>query len=270
MSSRSSACLLQIETYYDAVPRSAARVELIGTFTLFINAGAGWPYYARPTLGATSFHADDVRRVRARQRELGAPETFEWVAETTPTLAAAAQAAGLAVTRHPLMLFDVNGAAPPSAPIGVEVRLATVDDDLGLLDAIAGLSFSTPGTAVGAAGLDDARKMVKRDPALLAFRQERLRAGRTVTALALVGGQPVGVASHQPVGSVSEVVGMAVLPAFRRRGIAAALTTCLVNDALARGVHTIFLSAGDETIGRIYERVGFRQIGTACIAEPTA
>jgi hypothetical protein len=33
-------------------------------------------------------------------------------------------------------------------------------------------------------------------------------------------------------------------------------------------VHLVFLSAGDDDVARLYSRVGFRRIGTACIAEP--
>ena len=268
MHSESSIQLLQeLEAYYDAVPRSAARIEQIGPFTLFINTGPGWPYYARPALGATAFVDADVQRVRARQRELGIPETFEWVAETTPALAPAAEAAGLAVTQHPLMVLRED-TGPSPTPACVEVRLASGLDDLALLNAIARVAFAAPGTAAGTAGLGDALAVVERDPAALAFQNERLRAGRTVMAVALVEGQPVGIGSHQPVGPVTEVVGVAVLPAFRRRGIAAALTRRLVEDALERGLQTVFLSAGDETIGRVYRRIGFRHVGSACTAEP--
>ncbi len=42
--------LAAIEAYYDAVPRSAARTEECGPFTLFVGTGP-WPYYARPRLG---------------------------------------------------------------------------------------------------------------------------------------------------------------------------------------------------------------------------
>ena len=59
---------------------------------------------------------------------------------------------------------------------------------------------------------------------------------------------------------------MAVLPAFRRRGIGFALTRLLSEDARKRGMGTMFLSAGDEAIARLYERVGFRRVGTACTA----
>ena len=88
--------------------------------------------------------------------------------------------------------------------------------------------------------------------------------------VALLDGQPVGIGSHQPVAGVTEVTGIGVLPAFRRRGIGAALTTHLVDDARAHRLETIFLSAGDETIARVYERIGFRTVGTACLGEPAA
>lgn len=89
----------EIERYYDAVPRSAARAEDFGPLTLFVREGTGWHYYARPTLRheGPAATADDVRRVLARQRELGAPEAFEWVAEHDPELRAAVEEAGLAV-----------------------------------------------------------------------------------------------------------------------------------------------------------------------------
>jgi len=256
----------EIEAYYDAVPRSAARAEEIGPFTLFVNPGPGWSFYARPSLGATHFSASDVQRVRARQHDLGLVESFEWVAETTPALADAVVSAGLDVTRHPLMLLRTY--RPIVELDGVRIRLATENDDLALFNAIAQVAFENPGTASGEAGLEAARQHLEHDAPALAIQQERIRTARTITAVAYVDAQPVGVGSHQPVGSVSEVVGVGVLPAFRRRGIAAALSSHLVSEAAQRGVQTIFLSAGDEIIGRVYERVGFQRIGTACIAEP--
>jgi ribosomal protein S18 acetylase RimI-like enzyme len=260
--------LAELEVYYDAVPRSAARWEQIGPFTLFTKIGAGWPYYARPTLGTNAFSADDVLRVRARQRELGVAEAFEWVAETTPALQPAAEAGGLAVTRHPLMVLGELTVASPGISCGVEVRLVTSEDDLALLNAIGHVAFGAPGTAAGPQGVENARAAADRNPAALSLQSDRLRDTKTVMAVALVDGQPVGIGSHNPVGLVSEVVGVAVLPAFRRRGIASALTRRLVADALQRSVNTVFLSADDATVARIYRRVGFREVGTACVAEP--
>src|SRR3954447_4382903 len=86
-----------LERYYDAAPRSAARPVEHGPFTIFVGTGP-WPYYARPRLRAEhAFTLEDVESARGKQRELGAPESFEWVHETTPSLLAAAHAAGVAV-----------------------------------------------------------------------------------------------------------------------------------------------------------------------------
>lgn len=260
------ASLDEIEQYYDGVPRSVARAEVIGPFTLFVNAGPGWPYYARPSLFAQHFTTHDVELVRSRQRELQVPESFEWVAETTPALAEAAAAAGLVVGRHPLMVYEADHLGH-STPAEVEVRPVAPSDDVALLSAVAQVAFTHAGTDVGPQGVDDARRAIKRDPAEVALRQERLRLGRTVMVSACIEGEPVGVGSHNPLNGVTEIVGVAVLPAFRRRGIAASLTGALVEDALQRDIGTVFLSAADAAIARVYERIGFRTIATACIAE---
>ena len=59
-----------------------------------------------------------------------------------------------------------------------------------------------------------------------------------------------------------------MLPRARGRGVGEALTRVLVDDAAARAVDTVFLSARDDAVARVYERVGFRRVGTACLAEP--
>jgi predicted GNAT family acetyltransferase len=71
--------------------------------------------------------------------------------------------------------------------------------------------------------------------------------------------------SHNPRGDVTEVVGVGVLPAQRRRGIAGHLTWALAADAAAAGVRTVFMSAGSDDVARIYHGVGFRRVGTACL-----
>jgi ribosomal protein S18 acetylase RimI-like enzyme len=256
-----------IERYYDAVPRPAARVETIGPFELFINVSSGWPYYARPRLGAAQFSAADVERVRTRQRELQVPESFEWVAETTPALCAAVEAGGLNVHMHPLLLLDAL-AHRTVAVDGVDVRLVTPDDDLARFGAVPSVAFTSPGTDVGSVGTEAlAVAARKRSAESVEFQRQRLLSGRTVSAVALIDGEPVAMGSHQPLGGVSEIVGIGTLPAFRRRGLAAAITVLLVEDGLRRGVATIFLSAGDDAIARVYERVGFKRTATACIAD---
>ncbi|MEU8531036.1 MULTISPECIES: GNAT family N-acetyltransferase [Streptomyces] len=264
----------RIERYYDAVPRSSARAEDFGPLTLFVQEGAGWPYYARPTVkAAAGATADDVARVRARQRELGVPEAFEWVDETTPGLRAAVEGAGLVVHAHPLMALDLDApaeAAEPPRADGVVVRLLDADDPA-LLGAVTvpHLAFADPGTQVGAAGAPELADLMRQHAGDGSADRVagRMTAGLTRLAAALENDTVLCAGQHQPVGSVSEVVGVGTLPAARRRGLGLAVTSALVADARERGVRTVFLSAGDEDVARIYARLGFRRVGTALIAE---
>lgn len=272
------ALLDRIEEYYDAVPRSVARGEDFGPLTLFVREGRGWPFYGRPALGwhGAAVTAADVLRVRARQRELGLPESFEWVAETTPGLRPAAEEAGLVVHEHPLMALD--GTAPVTGPPtaagdGVSVRMVGADDPaLAAAVAVPNVAFGEPGTAVGTAGPQEvaARARTLAADGTVGQIASRIRAGLTALAMAEDNGTPLCAGQHQPVGAVSELVGIGTLPTARRRGLGLAVTTALVADARSRGIGTIFLSAGDDAVARVYARAGFRRVGTALIAEPAA
>ncbi|MEV6978704.1 GNAT family N-acetyltransferase [Kitasatospora sp. NPDC093806] len=264
-----------MERYYDAVPRTAARAEDFGPLTLFAREGEGWPYYARPTLGyrGPAVTAEDVRRVVARQRELGLPEAFEWVGEHDPLLRAAVEEAGLAVHEHPLLVLGPQDepAAASDGPAGVSVRVLAADDPaLAQALAVPHLAFGEPGTGVGAAGAAElavAAVAVAAD-GTAARVAGRITAGNTVLAAAFEDGAALCAGQHNPVGPVTEVAGVGTLPSARRRGLGLAVTAALVANARANGVRTVFLSAADEDVARIYRRAGFRPFATALIAEP--
>ncbi|MEJ3747788.1 GNAT family N-acetyltransferase [Actinomycetes bacterium KLBMP 9797] len=263
----------RLERFYDAVPRDRAHTEEVGGLVLFAREGAGWPFYARPRLDATEPpSAADVIAVRARQREIGVPEAFEWVHETTPELLAVARSAGLAVLEAPLMVLDP--AALPAAD-GVPVRLLDPDApsfaaDLAVGRGGGGVGFGTRGRGGGpGAPPDRDAATVPYQPEELAEEQRLTRAGRHAHALAATpeeGALAAGV--YQRVDDVAEIVGVATLPAARRRGLAAAVTGALARHARDHGVDLVFLSAGSADVARVYARLGFRRIGTACIAEP--
>jgi predicted GNAT family acetyltransferase len=100
--------------------------------------------------------------------------------------------------------------------------------------------------------------------------RERIAAGRTVMMVAVENGEPVAVGTHAPVdvdgAEVSEIVGIATLPRFRGRGLGAGLASALVDHA-RETAETVFLTAGDDDVARIYERVGFARLGTTGVAE---
>ena len=78
---------------------------------------------------------------------------------------------------------------------------------------------------------------------------------------------PLAAGSCQAVDGIAQITGVGVLPSSRRQGLGAAVTALLAGDALDRGVDTVFLSASDDAVARIYARIGFRAIGTAMIAD---
>jgi ribosomal protein S18 acetylase RimI-like enzyme len=240
------------------VPRSAARVEEVGPFTLFVGTGP-WPYYARPRLGLEhEFTRSDVEAVRARQRELGVPEAFEWVHETTPSLLA--QMDDVEVLRAPLMVLERPGWRPLETT--ATIRILGPEDDLATFRAVQDVAFTHGGTDSGPEGIGERDAQERRDSAFVA---QRIRERLSVAAVAEIAGGPVAAGMHQPVGGVTEIVGVATLPALRRQGLGGAVTGALVEEALAGGAETVFLSAGSEAVSRVYARLGFRRIGTACI-----
>jgi ribosomal protein S18 acetylase RimI-like enzyme len=248
--------LADIERYYDAVPRPLTTAEEVGPFTLFLpDPGTGWTFYARPRLGGgDAFTAEDVRRLIARQDELGAPRNLEWVHETTPTLLAAAQEAtsgmpGVDLGEYPLLVLPAH-VEVPDAP---DVRILGADDpDLGRSNDVVHAAFG---------GSD---QVVERP---LGRRPQLVRDGILVVAAAYVDGQVAGGGTSAPRGNGAELMGIAVPPRFRRRGLGSALTRGLVNAVRERGARVVLLSAASDDAASIYRQVGFVDVGTACILE---
>lgn len=267
--------LHHIEDYYDTVPRASARVEQLGSFTLFIGS-AGQEFYARPDRHSDGqVTADDIERVRRRQRELGEPEAFEWIFDLHPGLDETLEAAGLLVHRVPLMVQ--RGQPEVALPTGYRARLLSAEDSsLPAVLATVGVGFHSPGTAIGLEGA------AERDANLIAKRLDAESDGRAqngvrdairngLTAIGTVEDDdgPIAGGTHSPRGSVTEITGVATLPTHRRRGIGVALTAVLCADAQSRGIEICFLSAASVDVARVYARAGFVRIGTACIAGPT-
>ena len=267
MTTDTTELLAELERYYDTAPRAMCDTEEVGPFTLFVRRRNGFPYYARPRLGLTDeVTPDEVTTVLSRQRELDVPRAVEWVHDTTPSLLAAARAAGMTVEECPLLVLVED---PPAVKSDADVRVVAVDDlDLKLVCAAVSVSFAHAGTAVGEASVAERDDEAATRPT----HAERVAALMTAGLSVLVGAfdpqaGPVGGGSHNARGDVSEVVGVGVLPAYRRRGLAGAITAQLAGHARAQGVQTVFCSAQDDAVARVYEAVGFRRVGTACIAE---
>jgi len=235
-----------------------------------VKEGPGWPYYARPILGAALPTRDEIAAVRSRQRDLGVPEALEWIHDLRPGLLAVARAARLNVKQVPLMVLGEGRWRTPDPPDGVTVRLLGPGDPaLAAGGAVQHIGFGHPGTAAGDAGpAERDASAVGQSAVELDFLSDRIRNGLTQPAVAEDEGGVLSSGSHQPVGGVTAIVGVATLPNARRRGLAALVTARLVQDARERGAELVFIEAEDADVARIYGRLGFERVGTACIAEP--
>lgn len=260
--------LTTVEEYYDIAPRAATDVHEVGPFTVFV--GRGWPYYARPRLGsAVTFTEADVATVFAWQRDQSQPQSIEWVSDLTPTLEAAA-AAHAEVHRYPLLVLDRAAYQVPADTSEVEVRVLTADDpDLLATRVAVDIGFRNEGTGTGpvAESARDVALAAATTGAVGGQMRDAMTSGRMRVVAALGARGPIGGGTHQPRGAVTELTGIGVLPAYRRRGIGARITAVLVADALAGGAGTVFLSAGSDDVARVYQGIGFRRVGTACVAE---
>ena len=258
-----------IESYFAAAPLPDARIETRGALDVPVGDPA-WPYPARPRSGGGPVSAEDVRAAMAVQREAGVPVALEWICERSPEVAPAARAAGLAVEELPLLVVDtpVELVLPPE----VHLYLVGADDpELARYQRVAETAFAHPGgpADVGESSEDGSPELGARVAAL----RERIAAGRTVMMVALEDGAPVAVGSHQPVDvegtEVSEVVGVATLPRLRARGLGAGLASALVAHA-RETAGVVFLTAGDDDVARVYERVGFARLATTGVADRAA
>jgi NAD(P)-dependent dehydrogenase (short-subunit alcohol dehydrogenase family) len=66
--------------------------------------------------------------------------------------------------------------------------------------------------------------------------------------------------------STPKFEGQVALVTGASRGIGAAIAAALTADATRHGVDTVFMSAQSDTVARVYARIGFVRVGTACIA----
>ena len=264
------ALLRRVDRYLDAAPLGAAEPVDVGPLRAFVSS-APWPYYVRPRpdldlTAESAVTADDVRGAAELLERVSQAVSFEWVVELVPSLSGVLTSEGYAVRSHPLLVRDLGHGVED----GERGRVLSADDDLASALRVADLGFSVHGKAVGDDGAAE-RDSATVEDSLVEFVRERIRGQRSVVAVSEVDGAGmVATGWHQPVVEETEIVGVATLPAYRRRGAGASVVRTLLDDAARRGVTLALLSATDDDVARIYERVGFTRIGhTAAAERPT-
>lgn len=210
--------------------------------------------YAMP-LPERTFTASDVTALIEAFQRRGRTPRLEYLTEAAPDLEPLLKAAGFVEElRAPLM--SCRQALDPRVADGATIDLVTEPEDLFPVGRIQSVAF-------GDAELDPERGVRER--------QATIARGGAI-ALARVDGEPAGAGTlSRPRADASEVAGVGVLPEYRRRGLAAALTARLAREGLARGTGMIFLQAANDDAARLYERAGFAHVGAILhISRPLA
>jgi ribosomal protein S18 acetylase RimI-like enzyme len=214
----------------------------VGPFSILFSASNPSPFanYAIPV--------DDARPTPAEVAALEAAflarerrPRLEYVPAAAPGVEAALLAAGFTVEmRPPLMTRRATTPAQQPEPKGFDLRFVETAENLADAARVGAEAFG--------GGDADAQWLMK----VVA------RGGRVLVAYDRETGEAAGAGAFiPPIGDVTEVVGIGVRPAFRRRGLAQAITSMLAEAAFAGGCSLTFLSAAGEAQASIYGRARF-------------
>jgi len=226
-----------------AALRGRRDVESIGPFLAGFDADDDSPFrnYAIPDEGArpTLEEVEALRRAFARRHRL---PRLEFLPAAAPAVEAALLQGGFATEdRLPIMTCSPKQLRELPPPPGITLAVAVGNEALRQAAAIQNTAYAAPEpTAADVARL-----------------QHTIDAGGVVGLAQEVAGG--GVASGlvaAPSRGFAELAAVGVLPAWRRRGIAAALTGTLGRAAFDRGVPVLMLMA-HEAEQAVYARTGF-------------
>lgn len=233
--------------------RSAAAgrsTEQVGPFLATFSANSANPYlnYAVPDDGARPSPSDvDALTGVYRRRDL--LPRVEFLVDTAPAAEHALLAAGWSVERRiPVMLCPTGSAVAVPPPAGVELVVPDTEDEVrGMLTA----QYEAFGEPPEVSAAEVGRTL------------ERVRAGGfAVFARDAATGEPAGGGvAEEIVDGTTEVAGIGVRTAFRRRGIGAALTAFLTAAVHDAGARTVFLTPAGVPEQRMYARVGYAPAG---------
>ncbi|MEV0647769.1 GNAT family N-acetyltransferase [Phytomonospora sp. NPDC050363] len=173
---------------------------------------------------------------------------FEFLPTRSPKLADALRAKGYREQHRGRLMACAPG----------EVADLPLPAGLSILDATDEESF-VGAAAVQHPAFDD--EIPPRDVVIRSHTRSLERGGLLAVAV-LDSGEIVGAGQTGPaIDAISEIGGIAVAPAYRRQGIAAALTAHLTRALHANGVRTAWLDPADDGAGRAYEKAGYRVVG---------
>ncbi|QHA08663.1 GNAT family N-acetyltransferase [Streptomyces broussonetiae] len=223
----------------------------VGGFVAGFDPSTTSPYvnYATPFPGITPTDRD-VTDLIAAFRGRGLVPRLEFAPDAAPAVEPVLRRAGFrteAVHEY-LVCTPATLSAPGSGAGQVEVESPATDADYTAIDTALSEAFGgefAP-SPQGAARL----------------RRTAEGGGAVRFVRAAGGGCAGGALCSAPAEGAAELAGVGTVPAYRGRGIAAAVTHCLAATILGGGACSVWLEYSGEGSRRVYERVGFRPGGT--------
>jgi ribosomal protein S18 acetylase RimI-like enzyme len=249
--------LSQIEASLRAVGRHERAVIRQLHFEIFISPSQVQHLnFATPLAPDPADWTEPIAALQAVFVQHGKRPYLEFIADLHPALAPALERADLVCeSRTPLMVLDLARLGPPPepAPLAVYQPLAAGDE------AFLKSYLRHQSVAYGGDGGEDAL-------AWLPHLQSGLENNRVLGAVLLQDGEMVSGAVIQlgdgsDAGQIGELAGVWTAPQRRHQGLAYALCHRLLRDYAITGHGRCWLSAA-EGAQRLYERLGFVQVGT--------
>jgi ribosomal protein S18 acetylase RimI-like enzyme len=244
--------LERVQTYLRRQARRGRIAQALAAFTVYTLATDDAPDapYAIPRHLTRTVRDADLDELHITLERQSARPRVEFLADLFPDLPARLSSAGYQQTqRQPVLLVHphdiLSSPAPPHAEVLVISSTSSPEEVRENLDTNA-LGFDEPAGAT--AGQAETFRV-----GLLTSRAFTLRAH----------GRPVAAGMFEAIiGGVTELMGIATLPEYRRRGFAAYLTAAMAQSAFAHGATLVFLCAVSKAASRVYQRAGFRPCGS--------
>lgn len=239
---------VDIQAYIRSGVGRGRETEQIGPFLATFSPRNDNPYlnYAVPVDGALPTAAEVTSLIAAYELRGRLPR-LEYLTSVAPAVEEALVAGGFVVEgRLPIMVCTSGSAQDLPVPPGIELIVPTSEDEIRAMV-----------TAQNEAYGEDAPTQAQ----VVARLANLAAGGLAILACDAATGQPAGGGTCDvPLHGTTELAGVGVRDAFRRRGIAGALTSRLARDAFGSGLMTVFLTPAHEAEERIYARAGFIRI----------
>ena len=233
-----------LQAYLRAVAAVDRQLFATGPFDVFIDPESDQTYvnYAIPRDGAEPTR-ETIEELILVMAHSGRVPRLEFLPATAPAAEEALRDFGFREElRTTVMTCAAEDAFVVEPPGEVQLQRLGPDAEGEVVEGFMRVIAEAFGTPHEPGGADQIAPQFARRIAVLAYCDEEVAAGGMCL---------------DPFQGVTELAGIGVHADFRRRGIAAALTSELARLAFADGVELAFLTPGDQATGRVYERAGF-------------